>query len=156
MKSVLTLIAFGLSMQFVIAQNYTKAKTTPEETAPKIATGITFFQGTWAELLAEAKSKSKPFFVDTYTEWCGPCKAMSKLTFTDEEVGKVTDQYFIAYKVDAEKGEGITIAEKYKVNAYPTVLFFNTDGKQIGKEKGMMDVEKFLYVLEKYLKKASK
>jgi thioredoxin-related protein len=81
---------------------------------------------------------------------------MSKLTFTDEEVGKVTDQYFIAYKVDAEKGEGITIAEKYKVNAYPTVLFFNTDGKQIGKEKGMMDVEKFLYVLEKYLKKASK
>ncbi|MCU0445467.1 MAG: thioredoxin fold domain-containing protein [Microscillaceae bacterium] len=115
--------------------------------------GVQFFEGTWSELLADAKARKKPFFVDVFTTWCQPCKMMSKLTFTDSEVGKISKMYYLAYKIDAERGEGVEVAEKYKVKSYPTVLFFNAEGKLIGRETGYMDQEHFLYVLEKYLKK---
>lgn len=118
--------------------------------------GIQFFQGSWKELLAEAKKSNKPFFVDVYTTWCGPCKLMSKNTFTDENVGKYTGSNYLAYKIDAEKGEGIKVAENNKVRAYPTILFFDASGKRIGKEEGYMDAERFLYTLEKYIAKQGK
>ena len=42
------------------------------------AQGISFFSGSWSDVLAEAKQKKKVVFVDIYTEWCGPCKLMEK------------------------------------------------------------------------------
>ena len=38
---------------------------------------------------------------------------------------------FINLKYDAEKGEGIKIAEKYNVRAYPTLLIIDSDGNKL-------------------------
>ena len=62
----------------------------------------------------------------------------------------------MAYQTDTEKGEVINISSDYKVKGFPTILFFNSDGKLIGKEEGFMDGERFIYIMEKYLKKATK
>lgn len=32
------------------------------------------------------------------------------------------DKYFVCFKIDAEKGEGVEFAKKYDVHAYPTFL----------------------------------
>lgn len=124
------------------------------ENAP--AEEVKFFSGSWKELLAKASKDKKPFWVDVYTTWCGPCKMMSKLTFTDDVVGKASNKSFLAYKADAENGDGIKIASDYNVDAYPTILFFSADGKLLGREEGMQDAEKFEYTLNKYLKKTGK
>ncbi|TAE71414.1 MAG: thioredoxin family protein [Bacteroidetes bacterium] len=118
--------------------------------------GVTFYEGTWNELLAKAKEEKKPFWVDIYTTWCGPCKMMAKQTFADEEVGKFTSENYISYKLDAENGEGVNISEKYGVEAYPTFLIFNAEGKLLAKEEGFKDAERFIYVLEKYKEKKKK
>ena len=123
--------------------------------APQI-TQVNFFEGTWEELLEYSKKENRPFFVDIYTEWCGPCKLMSKFTFTDTQVTDLVNSNFIAYQIDAEKGQGVDIADTYKVKAYPTVLFFNAEGKSLGKVVGYYDAERFLGALDKYLKKAQK
>jgi thiol:disulfide interchange protein len=34
--------------------------------------GISFFKGSWSELLAAAKQQGKFIFVDVYTDWCPP------------------------------------------------------------------------------------
>lgn len=115
--------------------------------------GIQFFQGDWNSLLAEAKKTNKPFFVDFYTTWCGPCKLMAKKTFADAGVGKYSKGKFVAYQIDAEKGEGLNLANQYKIRAYPTIVFFNAKGEKIGEEIGYKDADNFLYVLEKYNKK---
>jgi thiol-disulfide isomerase/thioredoxin len=117
---------------------------------------VKFFAGTWKELLAKAEKDKKPFWVDIYTTWCGPCKIMSKFTFTDENVISLSSKSFLAYKIDAEKGEGIKIASDYNIDAYPTVLFFGPDGKLLGREVGIQDAERFAYMMDKYLKKAGK
>jgi thioredoxin 1 len=143
-KTIFTLIILVALMAFASKKN---TASTP------ITVGITFFEGSWAELLAEAKKANKPFFVDVYTTWCGPCKMMARTTFADEEVGKFVKNNFLAYKIDAEKGEGTQIADEHKVRSYPTVLFFDANGKYLGKEVGFMNDDKFLYVLDKFLQK---
>jgi len=92
------------------------------------ATGIQFFKGTFAEAQALAKEEGKLIFMDAYATWCGPCKWMAANTFTDAEVAAFFNENFINLKMDMEKGEGPTLARKYKVRAYPTLYFFNADG----------------------------
>jgi thioredoxin-related protein len=108
--------------------------------------GIEFEQGTWKEVLAKAEQTHKPIFVDVYTAWCGPCKMMSKQTFPLEQVGKVYNANFVCYQVDAEKGEGIEIAGKYNVEAYPTYLFIKANGTLFSKASGFMNAEDFIEV----------
>lgn len=106
--------------------------------------GIEFFEGSWEEALAQAKSQDKLIFMDAYTTWCGPCKWMSKEIFTDEKVGDFYNENFINVKMDMEKGEGIELAKLYEVRAYPTLLFIDGDGNIQHKGLGARDVEKFV------------
>ncbi|MBO0932032.1 thioredoxin family protein [Fibrella aquatilis] len=94
-------------------------------------TGIQFFKGSWPAVLAEAKKQNKPVFVDIFTTWCGPCKLMAKQAFPDQKVGEKFNANFISYQIDAEKGEGIDVAKKYAVTAYPTSLYVSGDGDLI-------------------------
>ena len=75
-------------------------------------TGIKFFEGSWEEVLAEAKKQNKPVFVDAYTSWCGPCKWMAKNIFTLESIGEFFNKNFVNYKFNMEKGEGPAFARK--------------------------------------------
>lgn len=112
--------------------------------------GIMFFNGSWNELLEKAKASKKPFFVDVYAVWCGPCKWMSKNTFTNPQVGDYANQNYIAYKLDGEKGEGPKIAQQYQVEAYPTILFFSSEGKLVGRQVGAQDPEAFINTMKKF------
>jgi thiol-disulfide isomerase/thioredoxin len=108
--------------------------------------GIVFEHGTWKEVLAKAQQTNKPVFVDIYTTWCGPCKQMSSQIFPLETVGKVFNENFICYQIDAEKGEGIAIAKKYGVKAYPTYLFIKGDGNLFYLTIGSMPEKNFIAV----------
>jgi len=138
------------------AHNTALASLSVNSPDTKTAEEVKFFDGSWKELLAAATKQKKPFWVDVYTTWCGPCKIMSKTTFTDDGVGKASNKGFIAYKLDAEKGEGIKLASEYNVDAYPTVLFFSADGKLLGREVGLQDAERFAFTMDKYMKKTGK
>src|ERR1035437_1053223 len=108
--------------------------------------GIVFEHGTWKEVLAKAQQTNKPIFVDVFTSWCGPCKQMSSNIFPLETVGKVYNENFICYQIDAEKGEGIAIAKKYGVKAYPTYLFIKGDGNLFYLTVGSMPEKNFIAV----------
>ncbi len=111
--------------------------------------GIKFFTGTWKALLAEAKRQNKPVFIDVYTSWCGPCKAMAKEAFPDKKVGEKFNTSFISYQIDAEKGEGVAIARRYTVRAYPTSLYVSTDGTLLHRSEGYDGVDGMLQEAEK-------
>jgi thiol-disulfide isomerase/thioredoxin len=106
--------------------------------------GIQFSHASWKETLAKAKAENKLIFIDVYTSWCGPCKAMAKDVFPLKQVGDKFNASFINYKVDAEKGEGVEVAATYKVNAYPTYLFVNGDGVLYYTTLGAMPEADFL------------
>lgn len=108
------------------------------------AEGIKFFKGSWEEALAEAKSADKLIFMDCYTTWCGPCKAMARDVFPNAQVGEYFNNNFINVKMDMEKGEGRNLARQYQVNAYPTLLFVDGNGKVVHMSKGAKPVARFI------------
>ena len=140
----------------VLGMLVTAAVALPAHAQTQPTQGITFYQGSWDQLLAQAKLSGKPFFVDVYTDWCGPCKLMAKQTFTDTKVGAYANAEFIGYKLNAEKGEGIELARRYKVGAYPTILFFDKNGDLIGRSIGFSGPEDFLTLLTGYAERAKR
>lgn len=113
--------------------------------------GIKFKEGSWSEILNEAKKQNKLIFIDIYTTWCGPCKMMSTKIFTVNIVGEKFNESFVNYKIDAEKGEGIELAKTYAITAYPTYLFVNGNGELVYRAMGAMPAEKLLVEADKAL-----
>lgn len=109
-----------------------------------IAQEIKFEKSTWAEIKTKAKEQHKLIFVDAYTTWCGPCKAMAKKTFTDAEVASYYNEHFINAKIDMEKGEGPEIGKQYLVNCYPNLLFIDGDGNLVHRSAGFLEAKEFL------------
>lgn len=105
---------------------------------------ISFNHGTFSEILEQAKKENKMVFIDCYTVWCGPCKWMAKNTFTNDTVVDFYNSNFINAKIDMEKGEGIEIAIKYGINAYPTLLYINSDGVQMHRICGAAPPKEFV------------
>lgn len=119
--------------------------------------GIWFEQGqTLEQVLAKAKTENKFVFVDCYATWCGPCKEMDKNVYPLEKVGKYLNNKFISVKMqmDSSKNDkdaikiqyadALYIREKYKIDAYPSFLFFTPDGKIINRSKGAKDPDGFI------------
>ena len=113
--------------------------------------GIIFEKDNWSNILAKAKVENKIVFVDAYTTWCGPCKKMDAKTFPDEKVGDFFNKNFINIKVDVEKGDGLDIAEKYKIISYPTLFFVNCGGELVHSSFGARTPEELIELGEKVI-----
>jgi len=89
------------------------------------------------------KSAPRPIFIDAYTDWCGWCKRMDQVTFTNAVIADILNTKFYPVKFDAEGKENIVFLGQTFVNdgkagkahqlavallqgqlAYPTVVFF--------------------------------
>lgn len=89
------------------------------------AQGISFENSSWQSILNKAKSEKKLVFLDAYTSWCGPCKAMQARVFPDKKLGDLFNTKFVNAKIDMEAGEGPKLAAKYPIQGYPTLLFID-------------------------------
>ncbi len=115
------------------------------------AQGIQFRKGTLEEILSLAQKEQKLVFIDAYTTWCGPCKAMSQNVFTKSAAGKYFKEHFISMKMDMEKGEGPATGLKYVVKSYPTLLFVDSEGTLVHKVAGYQSVDNLLQQAKKAL-----
>ena len=89
--------------------------------------GVNFVEKDFDEVLAKAKQSNKYIFIDFYTNWCAPCKMMDKQVFPQKNVGEYFNSKFISLKINAEK-EGIDLAKKYGIKAYPTFVILDKNG----------------------------
>jgi thioredoxin-related protein len=110
--------------------------------------GIAFQDIDFNTALAKAKEEKKLIFIDAYAVWCGPCKMMDKNVFPQVEVGNVYNKHFVSLKIDMEKGEGVTLAQKYGVRAYPSFLFIDADGEVAHRSLGYQTPEQFIALAE--------
>lgn len=94
--------------------------------------GINFLHGvTWTEAVTKAKAENKLIFIDFYTQWCGPCMNMAQTVFSLPTVGYYYNNTFVNLKIDADEGEGVTLAKKYGVRSYPTYAFIDPATEEI-------------------------
>lgn len=93
-----------------------------------------------------AKKENKMVFVDLSATWCGPCKTMKKTTFQDSKVGEFFNEKFVNLFIecDIDKSSAKVMKERYKFNAFPTLLFIDKDGALFHKIVGSMGPKEFL------------
>ncbi|HEX8462941.1 MAG TPA: thioredoxin fold domain-containing protein [Segetibacter sp.] len=119
--------------------------------------GVKFeHETTWKEVQAKAKAENKYIFMDAFTTWCGPCRYMSSTIFPQEAVGKFFNEKFINVKVqlDTTKADNEDVKKWYadahnimtgfKVNVFPTYLFFDPNGKLVHRAIGSSEAAAFL------------
>ncbi len=141
MRKIVTAIVLLLAMCATVIVSCTDGDDATDEAVTR---GIEFFQGTWDEALAKANKENKMVFLDAYATWCGPCKKMKRNVFTDTAVAAFFNKNFVNVAADMEKGEGVMLADKFGVDSYPTLLFTNGDGMQLGRESGYHDPEELI------------
>lgn len=129
------------------AQNGSKIETKSETLE------IDFTDGNWNEIATKARTSNKYIFVDAYTTWCSPCKLLKADTFKEKETARYFNANFINATFDMESSEGIPLAEKWKVTAYPTLLFFTPQGKLVLKKIGFVDGKQLIEFADKALNK---
>lgn len=99
------------------------------------------------QALAQAKQWKKPLLVDFNATWCGPCQMMEKTTWKDAKVA-VASADFVMVKQDVDKFKAV--AEKFKIDSVPTMLFMGSDGKVKHQQVGGIDAEEMLKLMKQY------
>src|SRR4051812_34660552 len=65
--------------------------------------GITWVDNlNWQQVLKKAKKEKKYIFVDCFTTWCGPCKKMDKVVYTNDSLGDFLNAKFISVKLQMD------------------------------------------------------
>ncbi len=95
-------------------------------------------------VLREAGKDKRPILLDFYTTWCGPCKWMDQDVFEMEAVANLLNENFVNVKIDAEKGEGPELTQKFEVNGYPSLVFLNSKGEVVERQLGMTTATKVM------------
>lgn len=112
-------------------------------------TGIKFFEGSYAEALEKARNEGKLIFIDFYTQWCGPCKIMDEEVYPVPVVGEVYNKQFVNLKIDAEEGEGIELAHRFKIGSFPTFTFVDPESDEVVHRSGSrQSIDDFIYTAE--------
>jgi thioredoxin-related protein len=90
--------------------------------------------------LEKAKAAKKSVLVEfTGSDWCPPCIAMRKNVFSKEEFVKKASEKFILVELDFPKGDKAVaeknqpLAEKYKIEGFPTVVLLDSEGKEFSR-----------------------
>lgn len=98
-----------------------------------IVSAVDWFDGGFEQARTHAQASGKLLFLDVGAYWCPPCHELDEQTFTDPRVAAWLAQHTIALHIDAEKGEGVELVERYQVQAYPTLLLLEATGVEKGR-----------------------
>lgn len=131
-------------------------------TATAFATTLEGWSTDLEKALAKAKAENKSVLVEfTGSDWCPPCIAMRKNVFSKKEFVDAASKKFILVELDfpigdkalAEKNQ--PLAEKYKIEGYPTVVLLTPEGKEFTRffASEYPKTEEFLKHLDEALEK---
>lgn len=99
--------------------------------------------GDWEVVLQKAKSQNKLVLVDMYTDWCGYCKMMDRDVFSDKEYQEELASQYIPVKIDGDSGFGKKFVADYKVQGFPTFIFFDANAQVLDRVEGYSDLKAF-------------
>jgi thiol-disulfide isomerase/thioredoxin len=118
-----------------------------------VAGEVNWFEGGLPKALKVAKAQKRFVMVDVFAEWCGPCKQMDKTVWKDAKVIKALDELkLVPVKVDGDRMPGAEELKRYRVNSFPTLLFLDAEGNEVGRMVGYNSAGDYAALLKKALR----
>lgn len=96
--------------------------------------------------VVESNETGKPILVFFTADWCAPCQQMKAWVFSDKGVADIIEAGFIPVRVDLSS-EGLPdqhLADRYGVQAIPTILTLSTAGTPISLSAGYLNKAELL------------
>ncbi len=90
---------------------------------------------TLGHLLEFADIVQKPVFMYFTAPWIESCKRMDQYVYTQDDLAFYFNNHFINYKIDVG-GPSASIADRYGVTSFPTLLFVDGKGKIMKRHEG--------------------
>ena len=91
--------------------------------------------------VADGAREKKPVLLYFTASWCEPCQRMKGATWSDARVESALKSY-VPVKVDIDREQ--TTAQAYQVDAVPTFVVLDGDGKTVKRATGLMPADEFL------------
>ncbi|MDQ3047511.1 MAG: DUF255 domain-containing protein [Bacteroidota bacterium] len=157
------LIALSIAALVVVVQSFITSTSSKDE-----ASLVKWY--TFSEAVALQKTKPKMIMVDVYTQWCGPCKMMSKNTFGNATIAKYLNENYYPVKFDAETRDSVVFngyvfknknpegtqraAHEFAISildgklSYPSVVFLNEEIKRVHTLVGYYQAPQFEPVMK--------
>lgn len=114
-----------------------------------------FYTGSFESLTQKASLESKPYFIAFHIPGCVPCKRMLDNVYSNSEIAEITNGKYIPFKIGSPTYANEILRRKHNVNQFPTIVFFNANGKETGRVVGFRSVNVFKEDLTKYAPKAT-
>lgn len=158
-RNIIGIVFLILAVFFVSSgiQSYVDSRI--EETRMNSEALISSDQIQWSHysdtIIAQARERSKPVFLDFYADWCIPCKELDKLTFSDTRIIEHSRKFEMV-KVNLTKSSDPLVkrlTKAYGIKGVPTLVMLDARGHEVEgarivgfiKADGML--EKMLQVL---------
>jgi len=96
-------------------------------------------QAQWDSVMTLSKQQERPVFLVGHTSWCGYCKQFFSSVSADSNVAVYYNTNYLNIAVDVEQEFGRSIAARYGIRGYPTLLFLDSAGTQLNRVNGYVD-----------------
>src|SRR5450755_2279678 len=95
---------------------------------------------------ADARAANKPVFVYWGAKWCPPCNQVQATLFNRHDFIE-RSRGFVPVYVDGDSPGAQKIGARFHVSGYPTMVLFDTQGKEVTRLPGEVDPVRYTQVL---------
>jgi len=142
---VLTLCVLVLVVSWTQG-NFAPKKKLPAQPASAAALKLKriAWQPSFESALQLSRKSGKPVMIAFHADWCGVCKDMDAKVYPQRPV-ILESVNFISVKVDSDARQDL--ANKYRVNALPAILWMRGDGSVIDRVDGYADADELVQMM---------
>jgi thioredoxin-related protein len=108
------------------------------------------------QAVAASTRSHRPILYEFSAEWCGPCHVLEREVFMDPDLAaKINNRYIAVKVVDRQREDGRNadnvqrLIDRYSVNAFPTVVISERDGRVRDRAVGYPGRDQFAAFLDR-------
>lgn len=134
-----------------VTQQVTAQTAVPDTTARKAARVPWITDQSWAEILEMAQTRDQPVLIDFTAKWCGPCRLLDVMVFTEKEViQKLAD--VVTMQIDIDKPEYAGVVETFAIETVPSVVWCDSQGRELDRFNSYRSSDEFLEIVNAWQK----
>jgi thioredoxin 1 len=109
--------------------------------APLLAQSSVKWEESYASAVKRAQAEKKPILMDLWAEWCPPCQYLRTKVFPSPEAQQALGKYvplsvMVEFKDRKPIEEGVRLAKQFNLEAYPTLVILDSNGKELRRQVG--------------------
>jgi len=116
--------------------------------APKKAPRVPWITDkNWEEIKDLAHDRDQPILIDFTATWCGPCKLLDVMVFTEKPVIKMLAEV-VTFQADIDDPRHLALKTELNIEVVPTVVWLNKRGEEIDRFRSYVSSSQFIDIVE--------